>query len=470
MRVTGFEMSRVLLSIGVTAAFSLNARAGEPADSGEPTVRLTVQPMPAPKPVLKYLLLPEVGEMNSGNAAQWYLRCFAEQRNFFFNKDSVAERTRLLTVPLAELRVEKFQGYGGNALRQADWAARLDTIDWQVLQRIQADGLELTQPELGPLHVLGTALQARFRIELAGRRFDDAIRTAKTMFAFAHHLGENPTEPANRLGLAIADLTLDTLEEMLQQPGCPNLYWALTDLRCPLVDLRKGFQGSGTLMATELKTLRDDTCMTDEQIEKVVSRISGVLGYAREQAGHAPRNFRAVLAARIKDAEKIRAARTGLIEAGGAEGLVPNFPPLQVILLNAKREYELQRDERVKLLTLALWQIDALSDAERGTAGDELFADLLPSVVKLRQTQGRFEQRIALLRHVEALRMYAADHEGKLPEKLTDIAVPLPVDPFTGKAFRYEVEGAAAHIRGSYPRGEEKNPTYSTHLKVTIKK
>lgn len=467
MRITGFAMPRVLLAIVAIAAFSLNALAGEP---GETAVRLTVPPMPAAKPALKYLLLPEVGELTPGNAAQWYLRCFAEQRNFFYGKEATAERARLLNAPLSEINAEKMQGYGGNALRQADWAARLNTVDWQILQRTQTEGLELAQPELASLHILGTALQARFRIEIAGKQFDAAIRTAKTMFAFAHHLGENPTEAANRLGLTIADLTLDTLEELLQQPGCPNLYWALTDLRCPLVDLRNGFQGTGILVANELKPLRDDSSMTDEEIEKVVSRMSGVLGFTREQAGQTPRNFRVALAARIKDAEKIRLARRQLIEAGGAEGLVPNFPPLQVILLNEKNEYELKRDQRVKLLALPSWQIDALSNAEREPKSEGLLADLLPQVLKLRHIQGRFEQRIALLRHVEALRMYAANHEGKLPERLTDVTVPLPVDPFTGKPFPYEVEGVTAHIRGGSPRSEEKNPAYNIHMAVTIKK
>ena len=32
----------------------------------------------------------------------------------------------------------------------------------------------------------------------------------------------------------------------MQQPKCPNLYWALTDLPSPLVDLRKGVQGEQT--------------------------------------------------------------------------------------------------------------------------------------------------------------------------------------------------------------------------------
>jgi hypothetical protein len=460
-------MSRIFLTLAILAVLSYAARGAEPA---EPTLHFSVQAQPAPKPALKYLLLPEVGEMSPGNAAQWYLRCFAEQRNFFFSKDAIAERTHLLTAPLTELRLEKFKEYGGNALRQADWAARLDTVDWQVLQRIHTDGLELAQPELGPLQILATALQARFRIEIATRRFDDAIRTAKTLFAFAQHLGECPTEHASRLGLTIASLTLDTLEEMVRQPGCPNLYWALTDLRCPLVDLRKGFQGTGTLVATEMKPLRDDTNMSDVELEKIVSRISGVLGYAREQAGHAPRNFRVALSTRIMDAEKMRLARARLIESGAAEGLVPSFPALQVILLNAKREYELERDERVKLLSLPLSQIEALSGAARGAAAEGLFADLLPPVVKLRQIQGRFEQRIALLRFVEALRLYAAKHDGKLPDRRTEIPVPLPDDPVTGQPFSYELEGATAHLRGNPTRNADKGSSLPVHLTVTIQK
>jgi hypothetical protein len=80
------------------------------------------------------------------------------------------------------------------------------------------------------------------------------------------------------------------------------------------------------------------------------------------------------------------------------------------------------------------------------------------------------EQRIALLRHVEALRLYAAEHDGKLPDKLSDIDVPLPDDPVTGKPFAYKVEEGTAHLRGSPPRGEEKNPAYNVHYEITLRK
>jgi hypothetical protein len=443
-----------------------------PADalSGSAVVRLNVRAMPAPKPALKYQLLPEVRELKPGNPAQDYLKCFAEQRNFFFSKEAVAQRTKYLTMPLADLPSQELREYGRNALWQADWAARLDTVDWAAAQRVQAEGLDVAVPEVAPLRILATALRVRVRGQVAGRHFDDAVRTAKTMFALARHLGEHPTLAANLVGLSTAQSALDTLEEMVQQPGCPNLYWALTDLPCPLVELRKGAQGERALVAADLRPIRDDAPMTDAQVEQLVSRLSGVLGVMRVQTGQPPRSLRAALEARVKDADRVRAARGRLVEAGCAESLVKTFPPAQVILLDEKRDYELRRDEALKLLALAPWQIDALTGGEAAQDGDGLLADLLPHIIEVRRAQGRLEQRIGLLRHVEALRLYAAGHDGPLPSKLSDLPVPVPADPFTGKPFDYRAEGTTARLGGSPPRGEEQNPRYNVRYEVTVQK
>jgi len=467
-------MTRVLLTAIALAAFPLNSRGEEAA------VHLTVRPMPSPKPALKYQLLPELRELKPGNAAQNYLKCFMDQRYFFFTKEAAAERARYQTMPLAELPVDKLRHYGGSALKQADWSARLDSLDWQTLEHIQNGGMETLPDELGPLQDLAAALQVRFRAEVAGRHFDDALRTAKTMFALGRHLGEHPTEVANLVGLWVAHLSLGTLEEMVQQPGCPNLYWALTDLPCPLVDLRKGVQGDRTLVAADLRSLHDDAPMTETEMEKFVSHLSGVMGFAREQAGRAPRSLRTRLQARVKDPERVRAARRRLVQAAYGPDLVKTFSATQVILtfsatqvilVDEKRDYEFHRDERMKLLAVPLWQIDSLAGSkEREPDADGLFADLLPHIIKLRRTQGRLEQQIALLRHVEALRLYAAEHDNKLPAKLSDITVPLPIDPITGKPFIYSVDGTIAHIRGSSLQGEEKNAGSDVHYEVTLRK
>src|SRR6516225_1533830 len=129
-------MTRVIVAIIGLAVFPLLSQGEEPA------VHFTVTPMAASKPALKYQLLPELRELNAGNAAQNYLKCFMEQQKFFYSKESVADRIRYQTMPLSELPVDKLRDYGRNALRQADWAARLDTNDWQDLKQVQDGDLE----------------------------------------------------------------------------------------------------------------------------------------------------------------------------------------------------------------------------------------------------------------------------------------------------------------------------------------
>jgi hypothetical protein len=73
-----------------------------------------------------------------------------------------------------------------------------------------------------------------------------------------------------------------------------------------------------------------------------------------------------------------------------------------------------------------------------GPSGMILAGLLLPAVERVHEASYRTERKIAGLRCLEALRMYAADHDGQLPERLADIKdVPLPIDPMTGRSFEY---------------------------------
>ena len=57
----------------------------------------------------------------------------------------------------------------------------------------------------------------------------------------------------------------------------------------------------------------------------------------------------------------------------------------------------------------------------------------------------RTDRQLAALRCIEALRLYAAGHDGKLPPTLDDIKeVPIPSNPVTGKPFSYRLEGRTA--------------------------
>ena len=146
-----------------------------------------------------------------------------------------------------------------------------------------------------------------------------------------------------------------------------------------------------------------------------MSHLSGVMGFAREQAGLEPRGVRARLRARVGDPERVRAARQRLIEAGYSPDLVKSYPPTQAILLDEKRDYEIQRDERMKASVG-----DTLADRSFGRRqrygvrnGAGCSPISCPTLLKLRRTQARLEQQIAILRQVEALRLHAAVHDGQ---------------------------------------------------------
>jgi hypothetical protein len=450
----------VFLAAGVAA--------DPPPDPGT-VIRLAVSPQAAPRPALKYQLLPELREVNPGNPVQGYLLCFMGQHQFFFGKDAVESREKWQNLPLKDLPLRELRDYGGAALRQADQAARLDTPDWQILPRMRREGLQLLLPEVQQLRTLASALKVRLRAEVAEKRFGEAVRTLQTLFALSRHLGEHPTVIANLVGLAVASIALDAIDEMLQQPGCPNLYWALTSLPVPLVDLRKGFQGERVLWRSEFPALEESAPMTEAQVQQTVARLRDLQkvlegwGFAREK----PLQW---LEARIQDEGQVRAARQRLEEAGLAAALVRKFPAVQAVLLDEKHAYEEGKDAEEKWLTLPYWQAEAAAATEPPARRGEMpFGQTFLTSLKGRASQARLAQRIALLRLVEAIRLYAAAHEGLPPAQLADLTVPAPTDPMTGKPFPYKVEGQTVMIQGTPPRGEA-GATFKVRYEVTIKK
>ena len=116
-----------------------------------------------------------------------------EQQAFLYDKEAMDRCEKLLAMPLKELPAPELQDLGRSALGQADRAARLDTPDWQILQKLKSDGISLLLPDVQGMRALARALQVRFRSEVALGRIDDALRTSKTMFAMSRHLGEHPT-------------------------------------------------------------------------------------------------------------------------------------------------------------------------------------------------------------------------------------------------------------------------------------
>lgn len=453
--------SALILCLATTAL----AAAAPAGPKGGP-VLLDVEPAAAPVPALKYQLLPEVSELNPGNAVPAYLKCFAEQNNFFYQKESVEERERLLQCPLSDIKPGSLKDYGGGALRQADHAARLEYADWNLLPQMREHGYMLVIPEVQQMRTLVSALKVRARGQIVDRDYDGAVRTLKTIFAMARHMGDHPTIIAGLVGRAIGLIGLGLVEEFIQQPGAPNLYWALTGLPDPLVDARKGVSADrvgmqamfGPLLDNRRAWTADDVATATRKMKEV----GGLMDLPQEDRKLADEWMRA----RIKDEGWLAGARKGLTDAGYPAGAVAKYPPEQVVFYHLYRKGLVEHDEAIKWLNVPYWQAEVpLAERKKAPAEleDKLARLTVMPVEKLMASEARLAQRLALLRAAEAVRLHAAKSGGKLPASLTDLEVPVPVDPVTGKAFGYKLDGLTAVIDGREVMGTK--PAYEIRLR-----
>lgn len=437
-------------------------------------IKLSVEAKAASKPALKYLLLPQLRDMQPGNAIQGYLLCFMEQNALYYNKELITDREKWLICLLSELP-DNLTDYGGSSSKNADLAARLEMCDWQLLQKIKEYGISLLLPDLQQLRSLANVLKVRSRGQIKAHMFDEAIKSQQTIFALARHLGEHPTLIGNLVGMAIATIAIGPLEELIQQPGAPNLYWALSQLPNSLVDLRKGMHGERMFINAEFKDFIDaNQIWDDEQVRKVreaAKKYSGLMGLSAEDN----KQFETWMVERLKDEKWLTETRKWLVEMGLTEARVKKYPPEQVLFQNLVKKYEIVRDDGEKWIHLPFWiaepELLKISKAKDGASEeDKIVSSLVAAFHKVRRAQARVDQRIAMLRIVEAMRLYAAANNGKLPAGLDDIKVPLPVDPFTGKAFQYKLDGATAKLIGTPPTGEEKTAGFNIRYEVTIRK
>jgi hypothetical protein len=451
-------------------------RADEPSPPTETTVKLELSPKAAPRPSLKYQLLPRLGDLRPGNTVHGFLKCFAEQNNFFFSKEANAERDKLRDMPLSDLRKQQDAPYGRNALNRADDAALLDRTDWQILPEMRRDGFYTLLPEVQQLRLLADCLRIRLRQQIAHGRYDEALVTARTMLRLGQTMEQHPTFIAQLVGLAITHLTLTALEEMVAQPDAPNLYWALSYLPDPLFTLRMGFDGEILLTDVELGRITDEP-LKPAALKQLIQKLDELLNQGRERGVPEVPELEKQLAKRVADKKQLDQARVYLREMGLTAGKLEALPERQLLLLEGRYRFLEQRDDRIKWMMLTYPQAESQMQVKEGKLtwpttpefDRSLFAPIMTQVFKVRQSQVRIQQRLALLRLAEAVRLHAARTD-KLPESLEAIEVPVPVDPVTGKVFAYEVKAGVAHVRGAIAKGQEKNHAFRVRYEITLRK
>lgn len=469
--------------------FLLLGAAAAPAGAQEApdfTVRLAIRPAAQPTPALKYRLLPQLGDRVPGNATTHYYRAMM-LKGKEMPADSEAPFWKWMKMPLQDLPRKEVQAFFGPyrpALEQLELAARSTYCDWDVTERIRKHGISLLLPEVQPMREFAYLLRLKARLEMAEGQYDKAVTTMQTGLALARYTADSPTLISALVGIAIAYIVAADIDELTQQPGSPNLYWALTELPRPFIGLDRAFQGERLLSESLISGLgpiireaRTGRPLTPEQLQTAVKLLGGLLREGDVRDDWSMNLFLVLGATKVYPDAKRR-----LVERGMSAEQVEAMPVLQVALLDSLNEYERMFDELAKWQSLPYWE--ARAGMERTTAvlkqmkaksadgvGIPLATLLLPAVEKVAFASARIDRKIAALRCVEALRLYAAAHDGKLPAALEDVKeVPVPIDPVTGKPFEYRLEGEKAVLSAPPPRGEPPHGGNSLRYELTVQK
>ena len=92
----------------------------------------------------------------------------------------------------------------------------------------------------------------------------------------------------------------------------------------------------------------------------------------------------------------------------------------------------------------------------------------LPSVQSSLLAAVRIDRQLDALQCIEAVRIYAANHQG-FPGRLEDITeAPVPMDPMTGQPFGYRVEGDRATLTAPYAPGAPRIPQYAIQYELKL--
>jgi len=474
-------VTRFLFALG--AALALCASAARAA--GPPPIKLWLTPAKPPTPALKYQLLPDARVATSGNAADVY-REVIEQ---LATKTSLTPKLELFSgwaeLPLKSLPkedVRKELAPFDKVYELLDKGARCEHCDWGIRDRLREKGIAALLPEIQPMRECATLLRVKAHLEIADGRFDKALGTLRTGFALARHVGESETLICFLVGVAIANIMESELDQFVSCPEAPNLYYALTDLPAPPISMRKALESErlwlpGTFPGLgEVLSNLDAGPLPEEKLKEWAKVAKGL---SNDNFGYAGRVY---LAWNIRQKHNI--AKEALIAAGRPRDKVEAMPPLQVAMLHAFDEYDRHLDALVKCQSLPYWEATpAIDKHERAVRQARVDARdptsnapalpiaplLLPAVSKVMRGQVRLERRLAALRIIEAVRLYAADHDGKLPPSLADIKdVPVPVDPATGKPFHYAVKDGVVTLSAPDLPGD--TPTARVQYELTLRK
>lgn len=449
-RTWAIQMAAWLAMSAQAGSFVSGQQTHVPQPAGAPLrTILEVSPARTPDPVLKHRLIPGYGERRPGNAAVYYGKVTAEQwqysrQEFWDEWSALGELGR--AEKLASPKLDDFARTPGYSMLRA--GALCDDCDWQLPLR-EENAIAVLLPEVQQTRMFARLLALQAIHQIRERDLEGSIESIQTGLALGVNVARAPCLVNQLVAVAIHGLMREPLELLVEQPETPSLYWAMAHFPRPLVDLRDALEAEADVMLRHLPGMdqigseSSDVDFWARQYDRFLeaSRDFGRLSRPADQQSLANLPLAVI---RYSQAKQV------LSRAGWSQESVDGFPVGKALLLAEQVRYQQRAQAAAALAALPWRQITPELLRIETTGQTMLLADqILPAISHIRVAQLRSERFWTALQTVEALRHYAATHDGKLPDSLDQLTeTPAPDDPATGKPFEYQRDGNVAIIEG----------------------
>jgi hypothetical protein len=482
----GLSMTRFIaascFAVAVVAGVISSALADvtySPRDGDKPyVVRMTVTAAPEAVPALKYRLLTRDIDLKSGNAAPYYYRALMAMphtmeglRKKYNDEEELSkwwstgpDALPLRQLPLDKVRevVKELEGPAiGGQLTEA--TARRD-CDWElgIEDMRSVDVISFLLPEFQSSREISRMLSLRTRLAIAEHQYDKAIDVMRMNYRLAQDTATPPFLVCGLIGIAEVGITNGTAVDLISAPDSPNLYWALTELPQPMIDMRKAarFEIDFGPRFFPFINRPESADHSPQEWNRLFAQAFLDLKRMDMPGSYPKNNVEAGLFATGAALLGYSHAKEQLVAQGMDREQVEKMAVGQVMAIYTARNYQRFADDWEKLWYIPFAGTRQLDDAVEdrlhqanllgGGQNREVFpivSILMPAMNATRNAQVRMERDIAALRVIEALRMHAAAHNGQFPRRLDDISqVPVPPNPATSKPFSYRLDGTTAML------------------------
>ena len=406
-----------------------------------------------PVPALKYQFWPARSALKPGSAQQHFFRALT-----LLLSQPQEHRKQLDALSVTDgvdpdiAKVRSFVETQTAVLSELHTMALSEVVDMDHHIR-DLGGIEMYSyllPDVQEARTLARLLRLRAIEQLDRRDFEGAVSTISDGYRLSSLISTGETLIEQLVAIAIASIMEETVDRAIQTPGCPNLYWALASLPRPISKIRDAVQFEMHFLTRLFPLLADaEQANYPEEVwrKKWVDSLEPLGTLAGDSSN------KVSLALAMATVGFVEPARQRLLASGFSAEKLANMPPTQIVIIDTARELRRLSDESVKAYLLPIEMRKPLMVArdrrfqqwvleERWSSGGAMVAAVFfPAISRVHETEVRKLMTHQRLMTVEALRMHAATHEGKLPESLDQLdPVPAMPDPYTGKPFGYRVE------------------------------